>query len=60
MADVAFALLNFCTIANIDLAHVLERKIEKNAKKYPIEHAKGRREKYQRYQEMREKNKEKE
>ena len=45
-ADVLICLLNFCTQADIDLCAVVAKKIEKNARNYPIELAKGRSEKH--------------
>lgn len=56
IADVAVGLLNFCTIANIDLNQAIERKLEKNRAKYPIDKSKGRSEKYLHYQEIKNKN----
>lgn len=44
-ADVLLTLLNFCNAAGIDLAAATERKIAKNAAKYPVERARGRMEK---------------
>lgn len=35
VADIAFALLNFCTTFDIDLSRAVELKMELNAKKYP-------------------------
>lgn len=46
VADVAIALINFCTLNNIDLSTAIEKKLVLAAKKYPIEKAKGSRKKY--------------
>ncbi len=46
VADIAFALLDFCISAHIDLSRAMEYKIALNAKKYPIEKSKGRSSKY--------------
>ena len=45
-ADVLICLLNFCAQAKIDLPAALDAKILKNAKKYPVEKAKGSAKKY--------------
>ena len=45
-ADVLICLLNFCRSMNIDLLTATQNKIEKNAKKYPIEKSSGRLEKH--------------
>lgn len=45
-ADVLICLLNLCGQMNIDLAAAIERKIEKNALKYPVEKSYGRMEKH--------------
>ena len=42
VADVLICLLNFCTQADIDLCAVTEKKMEKNARNYPVALAKGR------------------
>ena len=46
MADVLFFLLRMAQRYDIDLAKALERKIEKNGQKYPVEKAKGKNHKY--------------
>jgi NTP pyrophosphatase (non-canonical NTP hydrolase) len=46
VADIAFGLINFCSLANIDLAQAMDEKIALNEKKYPIEKAKGKATKY--------------
>jgi dCTP diphosphatase len=46
LADVAIYALEFANIAKIDLAAAIERKLAKNAVKYPVEKAKGRAAKY--------------
>lgn len=42
VADVAIALLLFCDRAEIDLLEAIERKIEVNAGRYPVEVARGK------------------
>jgi len=46
MADVLYFLLRLSEKYNIDLSEALLRKIQKNAKKYPVEKAKGSSKKY--------------
>lgn len=46
IADVFFFLLRFSQMNQIDLAEVLEKKIIKNEKKYPVDKAKGTNKKY--------------
>ncbi len=45
-ADVLISLLNFCEQAGVDLSAAFEAKLAKNAAKYPVEKARGSREKY--------------
>lgn len=45
-ADVLICLLNLCTQAGLDLPAAFEDKLMKNAKKYPVEKAKGSAKKY--------------
>lgn len=46
IADVAIYLLEMADNLGIDLISAMERKLEKNAKKYPIEKARGNAAKY--------------
>ena len=46
LADVFFFLLRFAQMNDIHLTNILLNKLEKNNKKYPVELAKGRNEKY--------------
>lgn len=46
LADILFFILRIAQTSNIDMAKSLERKISKNALKYPIEKAKGSSKKY--------------
>ena len=46
LADVFFFVLRFAQMNNIDLSESVLRKLEKNAKKYPVESAKGSNKKY--------------
>lgn len=46
MADVAISLLNLAAAAGIDLAAAIERKLARNAERYPVELSYGRLEKY--------------
>jgi NTP pyrophosphatase (non-canonical NTP hydrolase) len=41
IADVAIYLIELADITGIDLAHAIEGKLEKNAKKYPVEKSRG-------------------
>lgn len=45
-ADVFFFLLRFAQMNNIDLSEALEKKVEKNNKKYNVEKFKGSNKKY--------------
>ena len=44
-ADVMICLLNFCDRAGVDLAAAVERKVERNRSRYPVDLARGRLEK---------------
>lgn len=46
LADVLYWVLLMCNDLNINIKEVLEKKIKKNEKKYPIEKAKGKHTKY--------------
>lgn len=46
MADVLYFLIRMAQKYDIDLSKALERKMEKNDKKYPVEKAKGSNKKY--------------
>ena len=46
LADVVIYALEFANITHLDLAAAIETKMAANAKKYPVEKAKGRSEKY--------------
>lgn len=46
IADVVIYALEFANIAGIDLAAAIEHKLAANARKYPVEKAKGRSVKY--------------
>lgn len=46
LADVFFFVLRFAQKNNIDLKEALNKKLDKNATKYPIEKAKGNNKKY--------------
>ena len=46
LADVVITAINFARAAKIDIADAVKRKMEHNAKKYPLEKAKGRYEKW--------------
>ena len=46
LADVVIYALEFANICGIDLAAAIEAKMAANAKKYPVEKAKGRSDKY--------------
>jgi NTP pyrophosphatase (non-canonical NTP hydrolase) len=46
LADVLFFILRFAARFDFDLSAALERKIEKNARKYPVEKSRGNNRKY--------------
>ena len=46
LADVVIYALEFANIAGIDVASAIATKMEANAKKYPVEKARGRSDKY--------------
>jgi len=46
MADVFYFILRLSQMYNIDLSDALNRKLEKNDKKYPVDKAKGSNKKY--------------
>jgi len=46
LADVLFFLLRFAERGRIDMSTALERKLEINAERYPVEKAKGSNRKY--------------
>lgn len=46
LADILFGLLRFAEMNEVDLSGALERKIEKNNMKYPVEKSYGKNEKY--------------
>ncbi len=49
IADVAVYLSYLCHDLNIDLEQVIQRKMQKNADKYPVDKVKGRADKYNEY-----------
>lgn len=49
LADIAYFVVRFAQMNNIDLTTAMIRKMEKNNKKYPIEKAKGSNKKYNEY-----------
>lgn len=50
LADILFFILRFAQHYDIDLSSEFEKKIRKNANKYPIEKAKGSNKKYTEYE----------
>lgn len=46
IADVAVSALELAHILKLDMAEIVERKMEKNSRKYPVEKAKGKDHKY--------------
>ena len=46
LVDVVIFCLNFANAANVDISRILKEKVEKNAKKYSVEKAKGNAVKY--------------
>ena len=55
LADVLFFVLRFAQMNDLDLKDILQKKLQKNAAKYPVEKAKGRNEKYDELAEMQKK-----
>lgn len=49
VADIFYYLLRIAELNNIDLSEALERKLEKNDKKYPVDKVKGLNKKYNEY-----------
>ncbi len=49
VADTLFFLLRFADMNNIDIVRALERKVDKNAIKYPVEKVYGNNQKYTEY-----------
>ena len=48
-ADVMVYCLRLCSILNLDPIRIMDEKIEKNRKKYPVERVKGSSKKYTSY-----------
>lgn len=46
LADIVIYAIEFANMTETDLASAIEKKMEKNAQKYPVEKSKGRSEKY--------------
>ena len=46
VADIAMYLLRFCSVLGIDIEEAIEKKLEKNALKYPVNLSKGNAQKY--------------
>ena len=46
VADIAMYLLRFCSLLGIDIEEAIEKKLERNAVKYPINLSKGNAQKY--------------
>lgn len=46
LADVVIYALEFANVTGIDVAAIIEAKMKANARKYPVEKAKGRSDKY--------------
>lgn len=46
LADVLYWVISMCEILDIDLSEAFSRKMKKNALKYPVEKAKGKKLKY--------------
>ena len=46
MADILYFLIRMAQMYDLDLSEALDRKMEKNEKKYPVEKAKGSSKKY--------------
>ncbi len=50
IADIAIYLLDFCHLYGVNLEDVIQKKLEKNSKKYPCVLVKGKSDKYTQYQ----------
>jgi dCTP diphosphatase len=50
VSDILFYLLRFSDVMNIDLQNAVDKKLEKNAKKYPAEKVRGNSKKYNEYE----------
>jgi len=50
VADVAILLLEFASVCGIDVAQAVERKLARNAERYPVELSRGRADKHDRLQ----------
>lgn len=50
VSDILFYLLRFSDVMNIDLQKAVDKKLEKNAKKYPAEKVRGNSKKYNEYE----------
>jgi len=46
LADVIIYAIEFANVTGIDIASIIEKKMARNAEKYPVEKAKGRSDKY--------------
>ena len=49
VSDILFYLLRFSDVMNLDLQKAVDKKLEKNAKKYPAEKVRGNSKKYNEY-----------
>ncbi len=50
LADIMIFAINFANAVKVDIAKVVKEKIDKNNKKYPVEKAKGKSDKYNKLQ----------
>lgn len=50
LADIFYFLLRFSQMYDFDLAEILNRKMKKNRKKYPVKRARGSNKKYTEYE----------
>ena len=46
IADVAILLIEMASISGVDLGAAVEKKLDRNAEKYPVEKSKGSNKKY--------------
>ena len=46
LADVFIFAVEFANVTGIDIAAIIEKKMQRNGEKYPVEKARGRSEKY--------------
>jgi NTP pyrophosphatase (non-canonical NTP hydrolase) len=46
LADILIFAIEFANVSGMDIAHIIDAKMKRNAEKYPVDKAKGRSDKY--------------